>query len=112
VNGERTYACPRCLDEGFTHHRPAMVVSQHSGKRIPAGGAMTARFCSCRLGLAIESGFWADRLRPKKGERTAGDEVKARFLERQRSHPDGYELRSRVERLLKQELEVGDGPGA
>lgn len=98
-----TYACPfGCLDSGYTLHRPVEVVSQDSGRRIPAAGCTVARFCHCAKGMAVESGFWAEKLRPKKGEKTANHEIKARWLERQRRHPDGLGLRSRVEKLLGQ----------
>ena len=105
---EPTYACPECLDRGYTLHKPAVVVSQDSGRKIPAVGCTVARFCHCPRGMASEAGHWADKLRPPKGQRTVNHEAKARWLVRQRTHPDGLGLRSRVEKLLGQMAKEAD----
>lgn len=99
---EETYRCRTCLDEGYTRHTPETIVSQITGKRLKARGATIARFCeACDAGMAVESGYWADHLKPRRGERTNLDAVKARYQERLRMHANGITLRDRVDRLLK-----------
>lgn len=97
---DRLYRCAECLDIGYTHHTPPKVLSQQTGKPIPSGGATTARFCmACDRGLIAESGFWASKLKPARGERTAKDEIIKAFALRTRDHPRGLELRDRVHAL-------------
>ena len=105
---EPTYACHVCQDHGFTS-REALIRGDRCSLSRYCEGTPAA---PCRIGMASESGYWADKLKPF-GVRHVGDAAKARFLERTRIHIHGNELQAMVMRLLQKKasdtLEVSDG---
>lgn len=106
---ELTYRCRECLDEGFIWTTPpTLPPPSHStlpnpDRRIPNPYSQPLLKCCehCSRGIAIESGDWARLLETTRRHKPHPEDV-ARFRERLRKHPNGNELRERVDRLLGQ----------
>lgn len=90
---EPTFSCPWCLDSGFSTH----------DRLVKGDPCQLARFCeSCKVGLAAEAGYWAEKLRvDKRSRRRAGETIVGRWRKRIRIHEQGRALELRVDEIVQ-----------